>query len=289
MKKFISVLCLMLSTSVASAQEKFTYYMMSTSNSPMIKITEPLVTKLRETYEIDWKQNVGCSVKTQVDKETKPIFVELVTGQYWMSLYEGNNNCTIDLTKIRWVMFTDTAYKLCVKADSPVNNWQDLAATKEAKIAYTTGTVGKPLLESLNKDLGTTYKPVLLTNSNAALTALLAKDIDAALLNVLAADPQLSQGNIKCVATTERDKPTSLRKISPKSNPLLTEFQLGYALGVKNITDEQFNKISSEVKNVLPTVKMPENVAVYSLRTMSEKDLRNKVDDATVNLYAATK
>lgn len=289
MKKFITTVFFLLTTSFATAQEKFTYYMMTTSNSPMMRISEPLVTKLRETYDIDWKQNVGCSVKNQVDKETKPIFVELVTGQYWMSLYEGNNNCTINMTNMRWILFTDTAYKICVKADSTVNSWKDLSEFKEAKVAYTTGTVGKPLIESLNKNLGTTFKPVLLTNSNAALTSLLAKDIDAAFLNVLAADPQLLQGNIKCIATTEKNKNNSLSKISPKSNPLLTEFQLGYALGVKNVTEEQYQKISAEIKNVLPSIKIPENVSVYSLRDLTERDLQGKVNDATINLYEATK
>lgn len=288
MKKFITV-CLMLASTELAAQEKFTYYMMTTSNSPSIKITEPLVTKLKEAYEIDWKQNVGCAVKSQVDKETRPIFVELVTGQYWMSLYENNHNCTIDMSKIRWIMLVDTNYKVCVKADSNIRTWQDLSKATDVRFAYTTGTIGKPLIESLNKDQGSSFRPVLLTNSNAALTALLAKDVDVAFLNVIAADPQLDQSNIRCIATTEKNKETSLAALSPKTNKLLTEFALGYAVGVKNVSDAQFDKIIKELKTLLPSVIMPNNVKVSNINDLGEKVLRDKVNDATINLYEATK
>jgi tripartite-type tricarboxylate transporter receptor subunit TctC len=288
MKTLIFTFLLLFNTGLA-AQEKFTYYMMTTSNSPSMKITEPLVNKLREIYEIDWKQNVGCAVKSQVDKETRPIFVELVTGQYWMSLYEKNNNCIIDMSKIRWIMLVDTTYKVCVKVDSNITDWNDLLKTNDARFAYTTGTVGKPLLESLNKDLNAAFRPVILTNSNAALTALLAKDVDVAFLNVLAADTQISQGNIRCIATTEKDKENSLSTLSPKTNKLLTNFALGYAIGVKNVTDDQFKKIVDEMKILLPNAKIPNNVKVSSIKDMSEKELRSKVDDATINLYEATK
>jgi len=289
MKKFIIALFALISFPALAAQEKFTYYMMTTSNSPSIKITEPLITKLKETYDIDWKQNVGCAAKTQVDRDPNPIFVELVTGQYWMSLFENNTNCIIDMSKIKWVLLAETAYKVCVKNDSPVNNWEQLTKLTDTKFGYTSGTIGKPLIESLGKDNNATFRPVMLTNSNAALTALLAKDIDVAFLNVLAADPQEAQGNIKCVATTEKNNEKSLSKFSPKTNKLMTEWSLTYAVGLKNVNDQQYTKIVNELKNTLPKVEMPKNVQVHSIVNMTEKDLQNKVNDATVNLYAATK
>lgn len=290
MRRIIAVMIALFSSlSLSHAKDKFTYYMMTTSNSPSIKITEPLITRLRESYDIDWKQNVGCAAKTSVDKESQPIFVELVTGQYWMSLYEKNTNCIIDMSKIRWIMVVDTAYKICVKADSTVQSWKDLVEKKDQRFAYTTGTVGKPLIESINRDLSTDFRPVILTNSNAALTALLARDIEVAFLNVLAADPQVSQGNIRCLATTEKNKENSLSQLSLKTNKLLSEFVLGYAIGVKNVTEEQFSNISREMRSLLPSVTMPGNVTVTSIVSMPEKDLRNKVNDATINLYEATK
>lgn len=289
MKKiFITLSAMILSLATAHA-ESFTYYMMTTANSPSIKITEPLINKLRESYTIDWKQNAGCAVKTQVERETNPIFVELVTGQMWMSLNEKNTNCVIDISKIRWVMVTETAYKFCVRADSTIKTFKDLVDLKDARVAYATGTVGKPLIESLNKDLNASWRSILLTNSNAMLTALMAKDIDAAMLNIVASDPQESSNNIRCLATTEVGKENSLSKISPKTNPLLSKWALGYAVGLKNVSDQQYLKISNELKSLLPRVEMPKNVSVTSIANTLEKELRDKVNDATINLHEATK
>ena len=193
------------------------------------------------------------------------------------------------MSKIRWIMLVDTNYKVCVKADSNIRTWQDLSKATDVRFAYTTGTIGKPLIESLNKDQGSSFRSVLLTNSNAALTALLAKDVDVAFLNVIAADPQLDQGNIRCIATTEKNKESSLAALSPKTNKLLTEFALGYAVGVKNVSDVQFDKITKELKTLLPSVTMPNNVKVSNINDLGEKVLRDKVNDATINLYEATK
>jgi tripartite-type tricarboxylate transporter receptor subunit TctC len=288
MKRTILALLGLVAATTAKAEE-LTYYMMTTANSPLMKITEPMITKLRENYTIDWKQNAGCAVRNQVNKETKPIFVELVTGQMWMSLQDGNNNCVIELDKIRWVMITDTAYKLCVKADNTVQNFNDLVAAKNAKFGYATGTIGKPLIEGLNKDIGSSWSPIILTNSNSLLTALMAKDVDAAMLNIVTADAQVAAGNLRCVATTQRDQETSLSKLSPKTNKILTEWTLSFALGLKNVNDQQYAKISENIKATLPKVEMPKNVIVTSIIDTKEEILKKKVEDATINLYAITK
>lgn len=288
MKQLLLALFALTAATVAKAEE-FTYYMMTTANSPQIKFTEAMVSKLRETYKIDWKQNVGCAVRNQVNKETKPIFIEFVTGQMWMSLQDGNTNCVIDLDNIRWLMISDTPYRVCVKSTSNINNFQELVAAKNIKFGYATGTIGKSLIESINKDLGSTWQPVISTNSNSILTALLANDIDASILFSVVADAQIASGNIRCFATTEKDQPNSLSKLSPKTNKKLSEWSLSIPLGVKNVSNEQFNKIAADIKTTLAKAELPKNVTIYSLQNMSENQLKEKVLDATIRLYEVTK
>jgi tripartite-type tricarboxylate transporter receptor subunit TctC len=289
MKHIVIALSLILGLTSAHAKDKFTYYMMTNTNSPSMKVTEPFVERLRDFYEIDWKPNVGCNAKNQVERETNPIFVELVTGQYWMSLHDGNKNCVIDLDQYKWLMIYETAYKVCVRNDSEINSFNDLIKNKNHKIAYATGTVSKLIIESINKDFDTSFKPILLRTSNDILTAMLSKDVDVGILNILTADPQQASNNIKCFATTEKNKETSLSKLAPKMNPLLSTFSLGYAVGVKNVSDDQFKNIQSTLISVLEKTVLPKNINIISIKDMSEKDLRSKVNDATVNLYEATK
>lgn len=289
MKFLLTALSMIFGVSVAQAQTNFKYYGMTTANSPSTKVTEALIEKLKGTYTIDWKQNAGCAIKTQVEKDTDPIFVEFAPGQYWMSLYDGNKNCVFDIEKIRYLAIIENSYSICVRADSTIGSMKDVMSLPNVGIAYATGTPAKPMIESINKNYNTSIKPVLVTNSNAALTALLSKDVDVAYMISTVTIPQVAQNTIKCIATTESGKDNSLDKQLTKVNPAITTFNTQYVIGLKNVDDKRFKEISAEMNKVLASIQLPSNAIVTSLANSSEKDLTAKVNKITKDLYEATK
>lgn len=288
MKKIITALFASIFATSVQAQPTFTYYMMTTSNSPSIKVTETLVDKLKQSYNIDWKPNAGCAIKNQVEKDTNPMFVEFVPGQYWMSLYEGNKNCVFDIEKIRYLMIVENSYAFCVRKDSDLNSVQDLLS-KENNVAYPTGVPVKPLIEQMNKQYDAKLKPVMVTNSNSAVTALLAKDVNVAFIVNTAAAAQLSQGTVKCIGTTESNQDHSLDKTLTKISPAITQYHVQYVIGLKNVDDAKFKEISAELTKILSTTQLPNTVRVTSLNNSSEADLTRKVHKITKDLYEATK
>ena len=292
MKELISMFLVFLSlVSPAAAQtrstDKVTFYHMASQNTPSLPIREAMVADLSRSMEVDWKRGAGCAIKPQMQKDTKPLIVEFVSGRFWMSLQENNEDCTLDLDSLYFVSQISYPYEFCVKAGSHIRASDFL--TKPTTVGYNSGTGFAYFLKETQQQYHVDHKGVLFKNSNDTLLGLLSGDVKIAILGVLTSQPQKESGTIQCWATTRPGQNNSLDRLLPRVNRAYTTESSVWNLAVKNMEEQQRIEVMRSVQNTAKTITPLANRLVIGQDRVDENHIRQSVKDSIFGMYEQTR
>lgn len=284
MKKLLIALAglAMMSASAVAQQQPLSYFMLTSPGGAAIRVTEPFVAGLNERYTVDFRREMGCGGRAQLERHTGPALLELPVGQYWQGRFDGSNNCVFDLTKVRWITLYQQVHNICVRSDSPIRTMNDYIAARNVIFANAPGTPGNLITDSLNRLYGANIRSINLGNSNVIVTALLAGDVQAGFLLASVSDSQVAQGNIRCISTTDVNKESSLKSNYPRIPEALSTFRSMFAVGAVNMNDQQLTAIIDHIRTIIP--RLPTLPGTTRLSITSGDNIDRAMRASTVDL-----
>lgn len=286
-------MCLILFTvmlpTVAQArdQNKVTFYHMASQNTPSLPIREAMVADLSRSMTVDWKRGAGCAIKPQMQKDTGPAIVEFVSGRFWLSLQEKNEDCTLDLDSLFFVSQISYPYEFCVKSGSNFQAKDFL--TKPSTVGYSSGTGFAYFLKETYRYYQVDHKGILFKNSNDTLLGLLSGDVKVAILGVLTSQPQKESGMIQCWATTRPGQNNSIDQLLPKVNRAYTTESSVWNLAVKNMDQKQKAEVIRSVQNTAKAITPLASKMVIGQDNTEERHIRQSVKDSIFGMYDQTR
>jgi hypothetical protein len=267
--------------------DKVTFYHMASQNTPSLPIREAMVADLSRSMTVDWKRGAGCAIKPQMQKDGRPLIVEFVSGRFWMSLQENNEDCTLDLDSLYFVSQISYPYEFCVKAGSDIRASDFLA--RSTTVGYNSGTGFAYFLKETQQHYQVDHKGILFKNSNDTLLGLLSGDVKIAILGILTSQPQKESGTIQCWATTRPGQNNSVDRLLPRVNRAYTTESSVWNLAIKNMNEQQKLEVIRSVQNTAKAITPLASRLIIGQDQVDEGHIRQSVKDSIFGMYEQTK
>ena len=270
------------------AQEKLTYYHMVTKTTPGLNVTQSLIEDFKKNnIDINFKLGINCAAKSYVDNEKNPILVEFYTGRYWLSLQTKDDQCNIDLSKLKYLGYNTLWYQVVVPMDSKIKTFDDIAKVKS--IAYA-GHTTLVLIEEINKKYKTNIKAIEFGNSNDTAKGILAGDAEVGIIADVTASKMLESNLMRIIAYGDPKKENSVFSYLPNLPKNLGLVSASYIFAVKNSDDDLYRKLAASMKQSKKEIdkKIPENRLIV-VDSTNNADMSNLVYDYTFGLFELTK
>ena len=275
---------------VAQAAESIQYFGIVSKQTPHLKLTEAWVSEMKKTTKVEWYPGQTCAGAPAANKFTGPKIIEFGNGPTWQGMQDGNNLCNISLDNNTRVISTVSAYyEICSKGNSDIKSVADIIAKKNLKIGHSARSALEFWATDFNKQYNVTVKPIIYSTSGAALTALLAGDVDLAFPSTLATASMKESKQILCFATTQPGMPESLTTLAPKVNPILNTLPVVFPVISQNVPAETVTKLQQAVAKTIKEIPpIPFVTIVVPANAAEEQKAKAYVNQIINDLYRLT-
>jgi len=285
---FLAMITVLCSAAVQAAS--ITVYDMNSKGNPGAVITESWIKALEQRgYQVTYRGGMSCAGRDLFVKDQGAALGIVFAGRVWGSLNRGEDQCVVDLDRTPAISSYEYTIELCTRSDSGLEVG-DLLRDKQLKIGFNdSNNPHRYWTQALNHHYGVNHKPVGgYKNSGAVTLAILSGDIDFGLTSSLSVRSAVTEGKLKCVATTDSAQEHAFTKLFSQINPLLNQFNGVYGVLANNLSESQrqeINQIITEVGKELAD----QNRTVLRVSDQSEERNRQYLEQVIRQTLSVTK
>lgn len=249
MKKLISAFIITAASTVGAAD--LTYYQLSSRTEPTVPIQDIWISSMESNgISITAKRGMGCGGMSAYQANPGAKLVYFSGGRYWFSLQKNESACVIDLDSIKWVATVSDPYLLCSRVDSQVKDKNSFLKQKRLTIGSTGAAPFGSWITDYNQKNNTDHKFISFGNSTEAALALMANDVQLAILQSFAAKKHISSGKITCFASTATSSELdNFSKLHPTGDTVINEYTSTFALGAVGLSHELLSRVRKSISS----------------------------------------
>lgn len=249
MKKLIIAFTIAAASSVNAAD--LTYYQLSSRTEPTVPIQDAWIASMESNgISVTAKRGMGCGGMSAYQSDTGAKLVYFSGGRYWFSLQKNESACVIDLDSIKWVATVSDPYLLCSRTDSKINNKDSFLKQKQLTIGSTGAAPFSSWIADYNRKNNTAHKSISFGNSTEAALALMANDVQLAILQAFAAKKHMANGKITCFASTATSSELdNFSKLHPTGDKVINEYTSTFALGAVGLSRDLLSRVRRSISS----------------------------------------
>lgn len=289
MKKLIIAFFITASSVVGAAD--LTYYQLSSRTEPTVPIQDAWIESLESKgISVTAKRGMGCGGMTAYQADPAAKLVYFSGGRYWLSLQKNEKACVIDLDSIEWVATVSDPYLMCSLADSEIQNSNSFRQKKQLTIGSTGAAPFSSWISDYNRKNHTTHKSISFGNSTESAMALLAKDIQVAVLQAIAAKKHISSGKIKCFASTATSSDlTNFSSLHPTGDKVINEYTSTFALGAVGLSQDMLSRVRQAISSTSVDVSTTGFEIRYVTTDKEQQDGKKMIKSLITDVLQITK
>jgi tripartite-type tricarboxylate transporter receptor subunit TctC len=289
MKKLIIAFFITASSVVGAAD--LTYYQLSSRTEPTVLIQDAWIDSLESKgISVTAKRGMGCGGMTAYQADPAAKLVYFSGGRYWLSLQKNEKACVIDLDSIEWVATVSDPYLMCSLADSAIQDSNSFRQKKQLTIGSTGAAPFSSWISDYNRKNHTTHKSISFGNSTEAAMALLAKDIQVAVLQAIAAKKHISSGKIKCFASTATASAlANFSSLHPTGDKVINEYTSTFALGAVGLSHDMLSRVRQAISNTSVDVSTTGFEIRYVTTDKEQQDGKKMIKSLITDVLQITK
>lgn len=270
-KKYFLTACLLLTASVASANEFYATAPLASPHGTLIRN----ILAVTDYQNFQAKQPSGCGEGVSLFESDKNPVAIVWSNSAYRSTRRTNQNCVIDITAATPILEVRMPYQLCVK---PGFNWEDQKG-KKLTFGNTKFNPRKLHNENMNNNkLGIEFRTVTFGSSSAIAKGIIAGDIDVGLVAYGDAVGPLEKGSIKCTHSTGDYSHGEVPLVDFIGPGYASSFQLRMTVWTRNMSSDQNAEF---IKKLQPLKARLEKQAMNGIKIgMTPNDVADFINDA---------
>jgi hypothetical protein len=271
----------------AQSKENYTYYHLLNKSTPALPISISIIQELSDNnIKVDFQQGLSCSGKTQVDADKKISFVEFLTARYWTSLQNGDKQCDIDLSNLKFLAMSSQYFNIVVSKDSQIKVFDDIVKVKS--IAFASSSANGLIVDAINKKYNTNIKKVLMVGSPEVAKAVLSGDVEVGIVMDIVSEKLNDRFTILSFGNPQY-KNSHFNNLDnlPKHLGIVS---LAYVWSVKNADQELYNRLIPIFQNAKRKIdkELPNNTFLV-VKNIEDNTINEMIDSHIFKLHSLTK